>query len=261
MRHFSFTFGLSALVLACATSAYARPDLNAFVDYKVSDTHSLVTQVQTNSVVADRYQRHFAMTRREVLAYLSTLHRGTLDKPGLFTIYSVPEGGRVKMHIGKLKKGEPMFLDASGKPILVAKCGNPVVTGPAVSRSRRGNPVASVPDEQSGTREIAEIVPREAEVENGPDLLAMVPTVPESTIAPPPVAPPPVTEAPMRTVGVSGGGSGLFPWLAALPLAVPLAGGLSGDGGGGHVVPVPEPATFVVMAVGLVGASRMRKRK
>jgi len=258
MRHFSFTFGLSALILAAAVPAFARPDLNSFVEYKISDTNSLVSQVKKNPVVADRYQRHFAMSRPEVVAYLSTLHRGALSKPGLYTIYSVPEGGRVKMHIGRLKKGEAVFLDASGKPILVAKCGNPVVAGPAVARSRRGNPVAVVPNDESGTREIAEIIPRDAEVENGAELMALVPPVPESLVTPPPIAPPP-TEAPMRTVGVTGGGSSLFPWLAALPLVVPIAGGFS-DGGGGNITPVPEPATLAVMSLGLVGVARMRKK-
>ena len=153
----TISFGLSALILSIAATASARPDINAFLNSKVSDTHGLVAQIQRDPEVSDRYTRHFAMTKREVVAYAGGLHRAPLSSDGVYTVYSVPTGGRLKMHVEKLKKGEPMFVDASGRPTLIVKCGNPVVLGPR--KASRGNPVALAPTADSSARTFAMDVP------------------------------------------------------------------------------------------------------
>ena len=94
----AFAF-LAALPASAETPANHRPDLNAFVNRKASDVSSLVAQVRNDPEVADRYERHFSMSRRELIDYLGSLHRTQLAEDGLYTVYSVPEGGRVKMHI------------------------------------------------------------------------------------------------------------------------------------------------------------------
>ena len=257
MRRLNLCLGLSVLALTFAATAAARPDLNSFVNRKLSDTQSLVTQIKTDPVVADRYERHFGMTRQEVLSYVGNLHRGPLPQTGSYTIYSVPDDGHVKMHVATLKKGEPMFLDASDKPILIAKCGNPVVMGP--SQVRKGNPMALAPTEESSTREFAELTPRDSLPEGEAMLMAMAPAVPE--IVPPVVVPDvPPTAAPMTMVPVTatgGGGSGL-PFLAALPLLFPFIHG-HGGGPGGGTAPVPEPATMIALGVGVAGLVRRRR--
>lgn len=270
----SLTVGLSVFALVAALPAVAsvlptkRPDLNAFINHKADTSSALVAQVEADPEVADRYQRHFSMNRQELVGYLSGLHRGTLAKDGVYTVYSIPEGGRVKMHMERLKKGSPMFLDARGRPTLIVKCGNPVVLGP--QRVRRGNPLTLVPTGDDKTRQLSILTPRDADEVMNPDaLVAMLPDVPEVI---PPAVPPAVpaeetttTTAAIATVPVTatGGGHG-FPYAALLPLGfLGFLGHHGGNGGGGGFVPVPvpEPATMAAMAIGVVGLARVRRRK
>ncbi len=249
----SVSVGLSALALAISASAAARPDLNSFINRKVTDTRSLVSQVKSDPEVADRYQRHFSMTKGEVVAYLSGLHRDKLDSEGMYPVYSVPDNGKLKMHMQKLKKGEPMFVDIQGRPVLIAKCGNPVVG----SRKPKGNPpVVSVPEPTNG-RELVLEEPRVTEVESPSQLVAMMPMVPPVVDAPPivPVEPEPV----VATVPATATGGGRFPWFAGLPLLFPIFGGIGGNGGG--VESVPEPATMLALGAGVVGLMRRRSRR
>ena len=108
-----------------------RPDINAFLNHKVSNTHDLVTQVRKDPQVANRYERHFAMTRQQVIDYLATLHRENLANSARYTVYSVPPSGVMKMHYETLRKGTPIFADPKGHPTLIIKCGNPAPARPA----------------------------------------------------------------------------------------------------------------------------------
>lgn len=254
----SLTASFSVLVLAVAATASARPDRNSFINRKVATTSDLVSQIRNDPEVADRYQRHFAMSKGEVVDYVGGLRRSTLTKDGVYTIYSVPDAGYVKMHVGKLKRGEPVFVNGAGAPILIAKCGNPVVTGP--SKVRRGNPVVVVPTDESTMRNFAEIDPREPGVEESTEFVALMPPVPEPVpiaVVPPPT--PPAVEPVAPTVPATAtGGGGRFPFLALLPLGFLGFVDNGGNGGGGQ--PVPEPATMAVLAVGAVGMLRRRRK-
>ncbi len=250
--------------LAVSVPAKARPDLNAFINRKVSNTPALVAQVKADPEVADRYERHFSMNRQELVSYLQTLHAGKLDREGVYTVYSVPDGGRVKMHMERLKKGSPMFLDASGRPTLVVKCGNPVVLGPA--RVRRGNPLVVAPTGEDTTRTVDLLTPRDAAAVEPTDLLALAPEVPEQIVPNTlPIDPPAAgtaiatTTANIATVPAVATGGHAFPYVALLPLG--FLGLIHNNGGGDNIQAVPEPATFVIMGLGIVGAASRRRRR
>lgn len=258
------SIGLSAFVLLGAASASAkvpaqrRPDLNAFVNRKVTDTPSLVNQVRNDPEVADRYERHFSMSRAELVGYLGSLHPTTLGKEGVYTVYSVPEGGQVKMHRERLKKGTPVFADPAGRPALIVKCGNPLVL-----RGRfHGNSLVMTPVGNEKTRVVSPLT-RDVDVIDPNDLVALAPALPEVVEpTPDPLGPIGGEEVPLAgtltSVPVTSTGGSRFPYAALLPLG--LLGLIHGNGHD-HISSVPEPATLVLMGVGLAGVASRRRRR
>ena len=81
-----------------ASSAFARPELNAFINRPANTIPELIAQMRSDPVVMDRFMRHFSMTRSEVLTYVGALRLGTIPKTGYYSVYSVPEGGIIKVH-------------------------------------------------------------------------------------------------------------------------------------------------------------------
>jgi len=64
-----------ALLVGVAGSAIARPELNAFINKPANSIPELIAQIKSDKRVADRFMRHFSMSKEEVLEYVSTLHR------------------------------------------------------------------------------------------------------------------------------------------------------------------------------------------
>jgi hypothetical protein len=100
----------------------------------------------------------------------------------------VPPGGELKAHSQRLKKGELVFADMNGTPILRARCGNPLVGAP---------PGVTPEAEVSGPN--AEMKPMETPVSE------VVPTMPLALAPAPPVVPEevaitPAPPAPVETV-------------------------------------------------------------
>jgi len=215
----------------------ARPDLNAFINQKVNTTAELVAQVKRDPAVMDRYMRHFGMSRSEVVAYLSTLHPDTIKEQGVYAIYSVPEGGRIKMHLEKLKSGSKVFATSDGIPQLILLCGNPLSLGPKQVVALNHTPVTT---EVQYADEIPPEIVTDVNAEYEP--MAMVepaaPTIVNTTF----------TQNPIPILSAGG--------FNPLPLAL---GGLGFfNNGGGSAV--PEPMTMIAFGGGLALLARKRRR-
>jgi hypothetical protein len=237
-------FVIFGIVAIMAASAVARPDRNAFIEQKVNTTSELVNHVKRNPGVMDRYMRHYGMTRAEVIAYLSTLRPSTIQEEGVYTVYSVPEGGKIRLNLQRLKKGRTIFVMPDGNPELVMLCGNPMTLGPKQVVALNRTPVTT-------TEVVADEVPvtilTETESEATP-LTAMQPKEPVYTFTTPPV----IDETPIP-IPVSGG---FNPW----PLAL---GGLAFIDNGGGTAVVPEPMSMAAFGAGLalLGLRRRRNKK
>src|SRR5579872_4965399 len=121
---------ITSLTLLSATIFAQRMPRNAFIDHPCSSVSQLVAEVKNNPDVMDRYSRHFGMSHEEVVRYLGTFHVSRLQRSGIYTVYSIPPGGYVKMHAERLERGTPVFADMNDAPVLMVRCGNPLTLGP-----------------------------------------------------------------------------------------------------------------------------------
>jgi hypothetical protein len=243
-----------------ASYASARPEPNAFLNKTAPNLTAILYQVKTDQEVFNRYQRHFGMTKPELVSYLGTLKPSKIVKPGPYVVYNVREDGVVRSRLFNLQAGSLIYIDAMGTPVLKKVCGNPMIPGPkkltAVNlfhEAPLAPPVDLKPAEETAPTAETPSELMVAEELAMPPVEAVPPVTPPIT---PPVAPPtpPVTPEvkPSFEVGDFGG--------ALLPL---LSGGLIGliGGGGGGSTVIPEPATIgmTAMLLGLYGMRRKRK--
>jgi hypothetical protein len=230
---------IGAVAALSAMGMAQHPGRNSFLNESVRSTDQLIAEVKGDPQIRDSYERHFQMSEDQLYTYLRTLHPMRLQRDDVFTIYSIPPGGELKAHTQRLRKGELVFVDMNGKPILRARCGNPLV----------GAPPGAIPQEDvSGTPTgmVPMSVPEAALVPTIPLALQPAPpTVPEVAVMPP-------TVTPVVTTAAQG--------IPLLPLlALPIIGGSVHGGGGGGFTPVPEPMTMVALATG-VGTLIARRR-
>lgn len=236
---------LAAFGLAVPITALARPDLNAFLNKKATTVKALVEQVRSDAEVLDRYQRHFAMSKSEVMAYLSSLQPGRMDNERVYTIYSVPPGGQIKMRYAKVRAGTPVFTDFAGVPVLIAKCGNPLHRGPK-------DPVAKNddPDRVQRSKDELREISSDVDLPVSEDFVALVPETP--------VVPEELVTTNQSPVVILPAAFGFNPLLLGIGLPFIIIGG--GDDSI-DPPPIPEPATLTVMSFGAAWAALRRRRR
>ncbi len=236
--------GAVATVVTLSGIAVARPELNAFINKPANSIPELIAQIKADKQVADRFMRHFSMTKQEVVEFVSSLRLGTISKSGYYTIYSAPDNGILKAHVSFFKKGTPAFVDSDGNAVLRVKCANPFVVGKAPGITAKANiqDTITTANEVSITAGIVSAPNSEIE--------ASIPAVPEisedltdGSLALGVVPTPPVTSS-----------SGFL-------------GSLLGVGGAVSVMnkppepdPVPEPTSMVALSLGALALLRKKKK-
>lgn len=194
---------LVVISVALAASAISRTELNSFLNRPAATSSQLVRQLKTDRVVADRYMRHFAMSKSQLVDLFSHLSVRAIAKAAHFEVYNVPSNGVLRMRHLLFGKGTKIWVDALGKPILKVSCGNPLTKGPnsPVALSEDDSPVQSVPVEDFRPI-LVENAPIVIE-EQLPVAMAMEPPTPEIVVTevpieePPTVGPTTIGEAPV----------------------------------------------------------------
>lgn len=233
---------LGALIVGVTGSAMARPELNAFINKPANSIPELLAQIKSDKQVADRFMRHFSMSKEEVLEYVGSLHLGTLQTSGYYTIYSAPENGIIKAHISFFKKGTPAFVDADGSAILRVKCANPFVAGP-------NRPYAVSEPSVTDLSSMALAVVPESSIKSDSLTASFTPPEPERPVIDTPITlrTSPTTSNPQVFSGNS------FASILGL-------GGAAVFVKHGSSNPVPEPASVLAISLG-IGALLVRRKK
>ena len=237
--------GAVAIVVTLSGIAVARPELNAFINKPANSIPELIAQIKADKQVADRFMRHFSMTKQEVVEFVSSLRLGTISKSGYYTIYSAPENGILKAHVSFFKKGTPAFVDSDGNAVLRVKCANPFVVGKAPGITAKANiqDTSTTANEMSITAGIVSAPNSEIE--------ASIPAVPEisedltdGSLALGVVPTPPVTSS-----------SGFLGSLLGVGGSIAL-----GTRKPPEPDPVPEPTSMVALSLGALALLRKKKK-
>lgn len=231
-----------------------RAEPNAFLNKPVHNHRELMSQVTKDEAVMDRYERHFGMTRQQVIDMMSGLKLSATGEDGVFLVYNVPESGELRARSIFYKKGTKIWVDKSGQPVLKASCGNPLLRG----SDKPDQPVLAEMDpgdenvrDITGVEKPGETIPSDLVALTAPTDLEAAPAVLEGFVEPgvPGIIAPPALVP-------SGFNPGVL--IPAISILVPI-----GDGGGHRNGPdsVPEPATMVILGGAAALAARRARRK
>ncbi|MBL8065053.1 MAG: PEP-CTERM sorting domain-containing protein [Chthonomonadaceae bacterium] len=231
-----------AALLSASAMSMARTDHNSFINRPAGSLSELMKQVQNEKSVSSRYERHFGMTKAEVLEMFSHLRLGRLPADGVYIVYNVPTSEEVRSRALMFKKGTLVWVDEDGKPVLKASCGNPMVRGTDIGTALVQSGVKIEP-----TNVVRDLMPQNPQSE----FIAMEPTA----IPPAPLEARAAEAMPVRPMvptvpSIGATGLGIIPIIGGLLIGI--------DHGGNDVI--PEPASLLAFG-GCIAGYMARRRK
>ncbi len=139
-----FILLMMALWLCPAVASRGQMPRGSFLVKPAHSVAQLAAQVQSNRIVASRYERHFGVTAEQFARYAQNqLGLRRLTRAGSYRVYFIKSDGTVGSRVRRLRRGTPVFLHLrSGKPVLLGECGNPMQ---AVLPGLAPPPVATLP--------------------------------------------------------------------------------------------------------------------
>jgi hypothetical protein len=123
-------FAVGPLLLYAVPTWSAAMPRGSFLTQPVQSTWQLAQQVRTNPVVAARYEKHFGVSPSRFADYAqSQLRYQRLKSAGCYRVFFIRKDGSIGSNVRKLRKGTEVFMHVrTGKPVLLAECGNPMTT-------------------------------------------------------------------------------------------------------------------------------------
>lgn len=247
----------------------------SFLVQPAGSVWQLKTQIESTPVVAARYEKHFGIPAAQFARYVqSHLALRRLKSRGDYRVFHVEKDGTIGSQIRRLRKGTAVFLHLqTGKPVLLAECGNPMSTTlPGYTAPTVQYTPPSVGDPFASTAP----VPPVEEPPLPPPASTIDPNLPEDFMmtqvqtadiplweADPALILPDLPLLPAGSLASVASPSLPSPFVVGVGgITIALSGGWSNGRGGTNPPPaVPEPASLVFWTAGLpLVVLRLRRR-
>lgn len=243
---------LLAFTLPAAASVCKRTAPGSYVPTCVRTVDELCKLVSHNQTVANRFARHFGIPASEVIQYFrENLKVDYLKHGGRYRTFFIDRSGKMISHSVYLITGEKVFVTQDGKPVLIAKCGNPVskVLPSVMPKNEARAPVTQPELIVDSPNSSPVLVADGAEMEP-------TSTAPVMLVAAEPIAELPLIPAITPLLPIAKQSGLLVPFLLGAGSFVPDHHK--------HVV-TPEPSSMLMLAFGgipmLAGAVKSRRRR
>ena len=240
---------------AIASAQHLEP--HSFVRKPVRSRYELLRHFDSDPVVRARYAKHFGASEAAVRDMFSGLHVDELSESKRYLVYNYQNDGRIESRHLPYSRGERVFADANGRPVLRLSCGNPMVPGTYLAPP----PTLTFHTPPEPTPVFEEEMPPVPV-----DTVFPVPEPDTEVVLVPPTAAPPTPLTPLSPTAPP-----VIPVVAAGPNLLPLLGlatlgGIATTIGGGDTPSspptnaVPEPAGLIAIGTG-VGLMLIRRRR